>query len=73
MKKKLRLNGCYAHLDGGLLSEALQDFTGGICETIPIGKPRLAFKKFESIYSIRLCFVIRKKGKVNQRQARQLV
>lgn len=34
----LRINGCYEHLDGGSLSEALQDFTGGVCETIKLNK-----------------------------------
>ena len=33
-----RINGCYEYLDGGSLSEALQDFTGGVCETIKLNK-----------------------------------
>ena len=35
-KAYAKFNGCYAYLDGGCLSEALQDFTGGICETIDL-------------------------------------
>ncbi len=35
-----RLNGCYEHLDGGSLCEALQDFTGGVCETIKLDKSK---------------------------------
>lgn len=31
-----RLNGCYENLDGGNLNDAMQDFTGGICETIRV-------------------------------------
>ena len=33
------MNGRYEHLDGGNLSDALQDFTGGTCEIIDLEKP----------------------------------
>ncbi|VDQ10887.1 unnamed protein product [Trichobilharzia regenti] len=31
-----QLNGCYAHLSGGLQSEAMEDLTGGICQSIEL-------------------------------------
>ena len=33
-----RLYGCYESLDGGELSEALEDFTGGVAENYDISK-----------------------------------
>lgn len=45
----IRLNGCYEHLDGGSLCEALQDFTGGVCETINLKEGKLVTKLFALI------------------------
>lgn len=51
------MNGSYENLDGGSLSEALQDFTGGVCETIPLkeSKPvdlkRSRLKRFSTFFS----------------------
>ena len=33
-----RLYGCYENLVGGHLSDALQDVSGGVAETISVGK-----------------------------------
>lgn len=38
----LRLFGCYEALDGGELSEALEDFTGGVSVTVNMVKLNLA-------------------------------
>lgn len=45
---ELRLNGCYEHLDGGSLNEALQDFTGGVCETFSLKQSNYLIQ-FQSI------------------------
>ena len=31
-----RFNGSYKNLEGGTLAEALQDFTGGLCEQVDL-------------------------------------
>jgi hypothetical protein len=52
-----RLNGCYEHLDGGSIGEALQDFTGGVCETITIDKSKdYSIVFFQIVFDIIICF-----------------
>jgi calpain-5 len=50
-----RFNGCYEYLDGGNLSEALQDFSGGICETLEINESFSEHRdknKYDHLYEV---------------------
>ena len=47
-----RLNGCYEALSGGLVSEALTDFTGGLTERFNFAN-ELPHNMFDILYKAR--------------------
>ncbi|KAH8849752.1 Calpain [Schistosoma japonicum] len=58
-KAYAKLNGCYAHLTGGTQSEAMEDFTGGICSTILLNPDKRPHDLIEQlkIYTERCCLI----------------
>lgn len=54
-----RLCGCYNHLSGGTQTEAMEDVTGGICETLmltPKDRPKDLQEQMEK-YAKRCCLM----------------
>ncbi|VDQ06225.1 unnamed protein product [Trichobilharzia regenti] len=53
------MNGCYAHLTGGSQSEAMEDLTGGICQSIELKenqRPEDLLNQLK-LYSQRCCLM----------------
>ncbi|KAG5454187.1 Calpain, variant 2 [Clonorchis sinensis] len=58
-KAYAKINGCYENLSGGTQSEAMEDLTGGICETIelsPQKRPKDLLKQM-TVYVNRCCLM----------------
>ncbi|VDP72386.1 unnamed protein product [Echinostoma caproni] len=58
-KAYAKLCGCYYHLSGGTQSEAMEDLTGGICETLMLTqkeRPKDLLQQL-SLYSNRCCLM----------------
>lgn len=58
-KAYAKLHGCYAHLNGGTQAEAMEDVTGGICESFELNdkeRPPDLYKRME-IYAKRCCLM----------------
>ncbi|CAH8471548.1 unnamed protein product [Heterobilharzia americana] len=58
-KAYAKLNGCYAHLSGGTQSEAMEDLTGGICESLELNekeRPRDLLNQLK-VYAQRCCLM----------------